>query len=161
MLVAFHRSARVHLVPTDHVPTVGKVNLCSPDHISLLVHRVFNASIPRHHIPTDHWEFEYGPADNDPEFAPDVVNLADAKDPVHGDHELDALNHNPETNEPPVGEDAEEKDPSSGSGRWVHKITSEEIGGTTGYLEFTIIGSDQILILLLSFIDVLAFHSIP
>ena len=39
---------------------VGKVNLCSPDHVSLLVHRTFNVSIPRHHIPTDSWEFEYG-----------------------------------------------------------------------------------------------------
>jgi hypothetical protein len=25
-------------------------------------------SIPRHHIPADQWEFEYGPAENDPEF---------------------------------------------------------------------------------------------
>jgi DNA-directed RNA polymerase I subunit RPA43 len=24
------------------------------------VHRTFNASIPRHHIPIDQWEFEYG-----------------------------------------------------------------------------------------------------
>ena len=44
------------------------MNLCSPDHVSLLVHRTFNVSIPRHHIPSDHWEFEYGPAENDPEF---------------------------------------------------------------------------------------------
>ena len=48
--------------------TVGKVNLCSPDHISLLVHRTFNVSIPRHHIPVEEWEFEYGAAENDPEF---------------------------------------------------------------------------------------------
>jgi DNA-directed RNA polymerase I subunit RPA43 len=26
----------------------------------LLVHKTFNASIPRHHIPTDDWEFVYG-----------------------------------------------------------------------------------------------------
>lgn len=47
---------------------VGKISLCSPDHISLLVHKTFNVSIPRHHIPTDEWEFQYGPAENDPEF---------------------------------------------------------------------------------------------
>ncbi|KAJ6499382.1 hypothetical protein C8R45DRAFT_982243 [Mycena sanguinolenta] len=44
---------------------VGKINLCSPDHISLLLHRTFNVSIPRHHIPTDEWEFEHAPADAD------------------------------------------------------------------------------------------------
>lgn len=36
--------------------------MCSPDHVSLLVHKTFNASIPRHHIPIDEWEFEYGSA---------------------------------------------------------------------------------------------------
>jgi len=45
----------------------GSVNLASPDHVALLVHRTFNVSIPRNHIPED-WVFEYGPADNDPEF---------------------------------------------------------------------------------------------
>ncbi|KAH8828295.1 hypothetical protein DL96DRAFT_1602599 [Flagelloscypha sp. PMI_526] len=49
----------------------GKINLCSSDHISLLIHRTFNASIPRHHIPTNDWQFEYGPAENDPEFGGD------------------------------------------------------------------------------------------
>ena len=47
---------------------VGKVNLCSPDHIALLLHRTFNVSIPRHHIPMDSWQFEHGPAENDPEY---------------------------------------------------------------------------------------------
>ena len=47
---------------------VGRVNLCSPDHVALLVHRTFNVSIPSYHIPDDSWEFEYGPAENDPEF---------------------------------------------------------------------------------------------
>lgn len=48
---------------------VGKVNLCSPDHVSLLIHRTFNASIPRHHLPADNWDFEYG---HDPEFGPEA-----------------------------------------------------------------------------------------
>jgi len=48
------------------------VNLCSPDHVSLLIHRTFNASVPRYHIPGDEWEFQYGPAENDPEFGPDA-----------------------------------------------------------------------------------------
>ncbi|KAF7298268.1 BTB domain-containing protein [Mycena chlorophos] len=41
---------------------VGKISLCSPDHISLLVHRTFNVSIPRQHIPPE-WTFE--PADDE------------------------------------------------------------------------------------------------
>ncbi|KAJ6475287.1 hypothetical protein C8R47DRAFT_1142923 [Mycena vitilis] len=49
--------------PHVRMKLVGKINLCSPDHISLLLHRTFNVSIPRHHIPTDEWEFEHGTAD--------------------------------------------------------------------------------------------------
>ncbi|KAG8805535.1 hypothetical protein FRC17_005466 [Serendipita sp. 399] len=44
------------------------MSICSPDHIGLLIHKTFNASIPRHHIPTDEWEFEYGNLENDPEY---------------------------------------------------------------------------------------------
>lgn len=51
---------------------VGRVNLCSPDHVSLLIHKTFNASIPRNHIPGDKWEFQYGLPENDPEFGPDA-----------------------------------------------------------------------------------------
>ena len=94
------------------------MNLCSPDHISLLVHRTFNVSIPRYHIPTDEWEFEYGPAANDPEFGADAV-----------------------------GENGEEADEGEGKqeetgGRWVHKVTGEKLGGPDGFLEFTVVGYD-------------------
>lgn len=58
---------------------MGKVNLCSPDHVSLLIHRTFNASIPRKHLPEDRWQFEYGPAENDPEFGPDAAEGEDAE----------------------------------------------------------------------------------
>lgn len=90
---------------------MGSVNLCSPDHVALLVHRTFNVSIPRHHIPTDNWEFEYGPLGNDPEI-------------VTG------------STENGTGE-AEE---TEGSGRWIHKVTGEKLGGEDGRLEFTVIG---------------------
>ncbi|KAF5370557.1 hypothetical protein D9758_001836 [Tetrapyrgos nigripes] len=90
---------------------VGKINLCSPDHISLLVHKTFNVSIPRHHIPTDEWEFEYGPAENDPEFG------AGAQD------------------------EAENKPEEESSGRWIHKVTGDPLGAAqNGYLDFTVIG---------------------
>lgn len=100
-----------------HAFEVGKVNLCSPDHVSLLVHRTFNVSIPRHHIVTDEWEFEYGPAENDPEFAPAAQEGAD--------------------------ETTKEKQAESNghsSGKWVLKTTGDSLGGSSGRLEFTVIG---------------------
>lgn len=97
----------------------GKINLCSPDHISLLVHRTFNVSIPRHHIITDTWVFEYGPAESDPEFGA-VAN----QDENEGDTEADA--------------EADKEHESEG--KWVHKVTGEVLGGKTGLLEFTVIG---------------------
>jgi DNA-directed RNA polymerase I subunit RPA43 len=93
----------------------GKVNLCSPDHISLLVHRTFNVSIPRNHIPTDNWEFEYGPAENDPQFG--AVDDDDEDKPEN-----------------------EKENDHQGGGKWVHKVTGDVLGGSTGLLEFTVIG---------------------
>lgn len=102
-------------MPSSHVLSVGKVNLCSPDHISLLLHRTFNVSIPRHHIPADQWEFEYGPAENDPEFGSGTVEET-TEEAKQGDGNIE------------------------GGGRWVHKLTGEPLGGPEGYLEFTVIG---------------------
>lgn len=99
----------------------GRVILCSPDHVSLLLHRTFNVSIPRHHIPADLWEFEYGPAENDPEFG----NIDD-------DIDVDT-----------VMEDVQEDDPQANTyqrGRWVHKITGDRLGGKDRWLHFTVVG---------------------
>ena len=101
-------------VLTPTAVLAGKINLCSPDHISLLVHRTFNVSIPRHHIITDSYEFEYGPAENDPEFG--VAQDEGAE-----------------------GEKAQE-DIEHGGGRWVHKITGTKLGDADGHLEFTVVG---------------------
>ncbi|KAJ7647407.1 hypothetical protein FB45DRAFT_893362 [Roridomyces roridus] len=53
--------------PRVRMKLVGKISLCSPDHVSLLIHRTFNVSIPRHHIPTDEWQFEQDPPADEPE----------------------------------------------------------------------------------------------
>ncbi|TFY72137.1 hypothetical protein EVG20_g873 [Dentipellis fragilis] len=112
----------------------GKINLCSPDHISLLVHRTFNVSIPRHHIPTDEWEFEYGPAENDPEFSSEA---AAAPDP---DPENDVPDAKPEEGIE-AAEKTEEKDEEvDRGGRWIHKVTGVRLGGEEGLLEFTVVG---------------------
>lgn len=110
----------------------GKVNLCSPDHVSLLLHNVFNASIPRHHLPSESWEFEYGPAENDPEVAVEEPttkeNLEDGDVKMgEGGEQMPQEQNQPETS-------------SSSGGRWVHNLTGDMIGGKSGYIEFTVIG---------------------
>jgi DNA-directed RNA polymerase I subunit RPA43 len=92
--------------------SVGKINLCSPDHISLLLHRTFNVSIPRHHIPVDDWEFELAHTESEPAEAD-----SGEQPPARTD-------------------DSEERT----GGRWVHKITGKRLGGKQGYLEFVVIG---------------------
>ncbi|KAH9994021.1 hypothetical protein BJV77DRAFT_996510 [Russula vinacea] len=106
--------------PTRGMELTGRVTLCSPDHVSLLVHRTFNVSIPRHHIPTDHWEFEYGPAENDPEFG----NVDDDMDP---DATADVQ-----------GDGAQAT--TDQRGRWVHRITGDRLGGKDRCLRFTVVG---------------------
>lgn len=53
---------------------VGRISLHATDHIGLLVHRTFNASIGRAHIPDNgEWEYVHGPTANDPEFGAEGV----------------------------------------------------------------------------------------
>jgi len=106
--------------PTRGMKLTGRVTLCSPDHVSLLVHRTFNVSIPRHHIPTDQWEFEYDPAENDPEFG-DVEN---------DDADIDAT----------ADVQGDEAQATDQRGRWVHKVTGDRLGGRHRWLEFTVVG---------------------
>ncbi|KZT10747.1 uncharacterized protein LAESUDRAFT_721116 [Laetiporus sulphureus 93-53] len=101
--------------PQIGMKLVGKVNLCSPGHVALLLRRTFNVSIPRHHIPEDQWEFEYGPAENDPEFG---AAIADEK----------------------TGTQDGETEQVGGNGRWVHKLTGVRLGDSHGFLEFTVVG---------------------
>ncbi|KAM6502343.1 hypothetical protein JOM56_002320 [Amanita muscaria] len=96
--------------PQVGMKLVGKIKLSSPDHIALLIHRTFNVSISRDHIPADEWEFEPGTEE-------DEAKLSDTDD----DDDWDATK-------------AEER------GRWRHKETGDLLGGEDGYLEFTVIG---------------------
>lgn len=92
----------------------------------LLVHRIFNVSIPCHHIPQDVWEFEYGPAENDPEYGAGAADPSVDKDDAamnDGDDEM-----------------AEVEAAKKASGRWVHRVTGTKLGGADGYLEFTVVG---------------------
>lgn len=93
---------------------------------------MFNASIPRHHIPSESWEFEYGPAENDPEVA--VEGPTAEENSKDGDIKMTER-----TEQIPHGPDHPEASTSSG-GRWVRTLTGDMIGGNPGYVEFTVIG---------------------
>lgn len=100
-----------------HTLLEGRINLSSPDHVSLLVHRTFNVSILRQYLPFERYEFEYGPAENDPEFG---VGVASGASPPGAE----------------VAGEQEVRDP----GRWVHRRTGIPLGGVELTIEFTIIG---------------------
>ncbi|KZS98199.1 hypothetical protein SISNIDRAFT_404347 [Sistotremastrum niveocremeum HHB9708] len=106
---------------------VGKVSLASPDHLGLILHSTFNASIPRQHIRTDEWEFEYGPAENDPEFGQSVSWKTDEQTVI------------PDGEQTGVEGEAEAEEPQQ-TGKWIRITDGESIGGEEGLVEFTVIG---------------------
>lgn len=98
------------------------------------MHRTFNVSIPRHHIPQDQWTFEYGPAENDPEFG-DGRGWGDDEAKGASDREGDV-----EMNDSTSSKDSGETREAESSGRWVHHLTGSRLGNPDGYVEFTVIG---------------------
>lgn len=114
----------------------GKVNLFSPDHISLLIHRTFNISIPRSHIPDDEYEFEHGPAKNDPEFGA-AAGSSNYTDDV-------AMMEVDETGDVPGKEawlNVENTEAMIESvGRWVNRATGEKVGKVDRTVRFTVVG---------------------
>jgi len=95
--------------------TEGRISLCSPDHISLLVHHTFNISIPRHHIPVEEYDFIWATPDNAPP-------LDDETEPA------------------PAAEDLPLQQLSKDVDHWAHRETGDLIGDEDGCLEFTVIG---------------------
>ncbi|KAI6157653.1 hypothetical protein BKA82DRAFT_995990 [Pisolithus tinctorius] len=126
--------------PRVGMKLVGKINLYSPDHVSVLVHRTFNVSIPRHHIPCDQWTFEYGPAKNDPEFGPG--RDSEGHESSAEGEELTSVTREIEMQDvlPDVMAKQSKDKVSESSGRWVHHLTGKRLGDPDGYLEFTVIG---------------------
>ena len=135
----------------------GRIKLCSPDHIAILIHRTFNVSIPRHHIPTDNWEFEYGtleeeeetPNSNDPNTATtDSQENQNPNDEESGNSKSVRFDNTTDTGSSDPTEAVVDKDKDSTEdelgepslGYWVHKVTGEKLGDKNGQLEFTVIG---------------------
>jgi DNA-directed RNA polymerase I subunit RPA43 len=108
------------------------------------VHRTFNASIPRHHIPTEEWTFEHGPAENDPEFGwgRDVEVDADANPTPENKDESIADGTAAAADDPAkdAGNEDEGVDPwEEMGGRWL-STSGTPLGGETRAVEFTVVG---------------------
>ena len=117
--------------------------MATPSVISLLLHNLFNASIPAEHIPSDSYEW-------DPE-----ATLPYSLAPPY-------LQRNRSTAARPPDDDTEEVEDSTGEeagllgsdarmdqldilvdperGCWVERITSQPLGGEDGRLSFTVVG---------------------
>ncbi|KAG9007603.1 hypothetical protein FRB94_013621 [Tulasnella sp. JGI-2019a] len=127
--------------PKIGMALVGKVNLFSPDHISLLIHRTFNVSIPRSHIPSDEYVFEHGNnANHDHQYYPGATSyLSSAK---AGEMDIDHPNELGIKRE--AGDDWVVEENTQGMigsvGQWIHKDTGEKVGGANGNVQFTIVG---------------------
>ncbi|KAL7417743.1 hypothetical protein BDY24DRAFT_438059 [Mrakia frigida] len=70
---------------------VGTHSLSSPSHISLLIHKTFNVSIPLPHIPTDLYYFDSALADTPPPLSPSPSPEPEAAPiaPTEADMEVD------------------------------------------------------------------------
>ncbi|GAA5865805.1 hypothetical protein JCM3774_003102 [Rhodotorula dairenensis] len=136
--------------PRVGMKLVGTLTLASASHVSLLLHNLFNASIPVSHIPTDTWEW-------DPHCAvPSVVlerrNAALPLKQVVSDvveKATEAAEEDAEAEGGDTGEDAEEQAAQARAeeeaefaerGWWVHRKSREPLGGSDGRLEFTLVG---------------------
>lgn len=115
-------------------PIAGKVNLFSPDHISLLVHRTFNVSIPRSHIPDGRYVFEHGFADNEEESGGPSTSYFDPPDEM----DLDGANGKPRKDLWITEENNDTMIESAG--RWIDKTTGEKVGCDDGIVQFTVVG---------------------
>jgi hypothetical protein len=129
-------------------PVVGSPTLSTPSHISLLLHNLFNASIPASHIPSDTYHF-------DPDFPvpeaiqkrqklsfPTAATVAAQAEKPEAEVEEDA--EMSEGEEVVKEEDAEsmnqEEEMYRQQGWWRHNVTNEPLGGEEGRIEFTIVG---------------------
>ncbi|ORY90774.1 hypothetical protein BCR35DRAFT_299345 [Leucosporidium creatinivorum] len=140
---------------------VGSPTLSTPSHISLLIHNLFNASIPASHIQTNDYHF-------DPEFpVPEAIQKrqqlsfpsaiveeekteqeeVEEKAEVADEEELAELEDRKadeeveeDKEEEEIDEEAQEEEAYREKGWWRHNVTNEPLGGDEGRIEFTIVG---------------------
>lgn len=132
-------------------PTAGRLSLATPSTISLLLHNLFNASISADQIPKDQYEWDpYArlPYSLAPQANLQFTSSSSLTSPRKGSSVLpqdptlgpDGAQLNADADdEENSGEDGEEHDEAE-LGCWVHKETREPLGGSTGHIDFTVIG---------------------
>ncbi|BGP37524.1 hypothetical protein JCM10450v2_001428 [Rhodotorula kratochvilovae] len=150
--------------PRVGMKLLGTLTLASPSHVSLLLHNLFNASIPVSHIPTSEWEFDADCAvppivlERRNAAVPlksvvdSVVNAAEKAtgateeagvelEPTGEEAEADAAKE--EADEEDVKEEDEEEQEEeelyAERGWWVHRVTREPLGGSDGRIQFTLV----------------------
>ena len=151
-----------------HSILVGSPTLSTPSHISLLLHNLFNASIPSAHIPADTWHFDpdfpvpaaiqesqnlkwpVAPVVVEPETQPEVEPEATqvtaegeeaTQETVEGEEIVEEIQDQ-------VEEEIKEEEMVVGDeevmyrerGWWRHNVTNEPLGGEDGRIEFVVIG---------------------
>jgi len=132
---------------------VGTPTLSTSSHVSLLLHNLFNASIPSSHIPSDTWEFD--PSYPVPSSVLErrtkgvSVSTGDIQDlqakarkskrealGIEGDDEEDSEASDEEKEDEGVDQ---EEEMYAEEGWWVHKTTREPLGGKQGKISFTLV----------------------
>lgn len=134
---SFHGVASTSLPPSLTILklSAAKVKISSTDHIGLLAHDVFNVSIPKHHIPSSEFVFQHGPAENDPTFGSAAAAWGAAPSPNALGGAASGLGSGAWGVE---GEDA-------AVGIWVGADGGQVLGGESGIVEFTVVGSVTLL----------------
>jgi hypothetical protein len=138
-------------VPCE-MDVVGTPTLSTSSHVSLLLHNLFNASIPSSHIPQDQYEFdpncpvpsivlERRQQQPKPQKSAQELELAAKKARrealgIEGD---DAEDSDAEDEEEEKMEEEEEEEEYGEQGWWVDKQTRQPLGGQQGRIEFTLV----------------------
>ena len=140
---------------------VGTHSLSSPSHISLLIHKTFNVSIPLPHIPSDLYRFDAALADTPPPLSPspspepepelaapeggmEVDSDGEEVKPEEDQEEVEARLRAKEEKERVRQEEkearrAEKERLESSSGRWRSAMSGKVLGDGEEEVEFTVV----------------------
>ncbi|GAA5835445.1 hypothetical protein JCM11251_005236 [Rhodosporidiobolus azoricus] len=142
--------------PRVGMKLVGTPTLSTPSHVSLLLHNLFNASIPSSHIPSADYVFD--PECDVPAVVTERRNASvplkslteqvrakaesgqgEEKAEGQAEAEAEAVDEVKEEEEEKAAEE-EEEELYREKGWWVHQKTREPLGGKEGRVEFTLVG---------------------
>lgn len=141
--------------PQVGMKLVGTPTLSTSSHISLLLHNLFNASIPSSHIPSDQYEFDPScpvPAvvlerrqqQPKPQKSVQELELAAKKAKrealgIDGDDEDGQESDDDEEEKEGMEDEGDDEEQFAEQGWWVDKRTRQPLGGPQGRIEFTLV----------------------